>query len=179
MNPILRILRAWLPTAVAATALSLLVYASAQQVLRQGADDPQIQMAQDAAAALDAGQPVDAVGGKVQVDMARSLAPFVVVYDASGKPLAGTGALDGKLPDYPIGALEAAKGAGENRVTWRPRPDVRIASVVVPYKDGYVVAGRSLREVEKRESQMGTIALAGWLAAMLGSLVAAALVSYR
>ncbi len=46
--------------------------------------------------------------------------------------------------------------SGENRITWQPRPDVRIASIILYYhsavSEGYILAGRSLREIEKRES---------------------------
>jgi hypothetical protein len=41
----------WLPLAVAITILAGLVYATVQQSLRQGANDPQIQLAEDTAAA--------------------------------------------------------------------------------------------------------------------------------
>jgi len=37
-------------------------------------------------------------------------------------------------------------------VTWQPNADVRIASVVLPYNNGFVMAGRNMREVEQRES---------------------------
>ena len=37
---------------------------------------------------------------------------------------------------------------------------------------GFVLAARSLREVEIRESQLGEILLLGWLAFMVGILVA-------
>ena len=39
------ILRRWLPIAASVTALCLLVYATVQQALRSGANDPQIQLA--------------------------------------------------------------------------------------------------------------------------------------
>jgi hypothetical protein len=178
MTRAFHILRRWLPLAVVTTALCALVYGTVQQSVRQGANDPQIQMAEDAAAALDRGvDPATVVAGP-QVDIARSLAPFLLVYDMDGKPSAGSGLLDGRLPDYPIGALQAARSAGANRVTWQPQPAVRIASVAVPYKSGYVVAGRSLREVEKREAQTQTMTLLAWLAALVASFIITALLEY-
>ncbi len=174
MTRAIRILRAWLPIAVAVTGLSALVYGSVQQVLRQDANDPQIQMAEDAAAALKSGASPASLAPSTHVDIARSLAPFLLLYDTNGKPTAGSGLLDGSLPDYPLGALEAARSSGENRVTWQPRPDVRIASVAVPYDGGYVVAGRSLREVERREAQMQTIAFIAWSVTLLACLAVAA-----
>lgn len=168
------ILRNWLPFAVTITAFCMLAYATVQQSYRQDANDPQIQMAEDAAFALDHGVDINEVLPLTQVEMSRSLAPFVVIYDASGKPVAGSGVLDGALPDYPLGALESAKASGQNRVTWQPNPSVRIASVVVPYKDGYVMAGRNMREVEIREAQTSTFAGVTWLLAMIATLTVVA-----
>ena len=85
--------------------------------------------------------------------------------------MAGSGLLSGKLPDYPTGALDSAKQTGENRVTWQPNADVRIASVVVPYNNGFVVAGRNMREVEQRESQTELLAGATWILALIATLV--------
>ena len=177
MSRVLRVLGIWFPLAVTVTALCGLIYLTAQQVLRMGANDPQIQMAEDAASSLDSGEVLKAVVPQEQVELSRSLASFVVIYDRSGKPVAGSGMLDGQLPDYPLGALEAAKNSGENRVTWQPQPGVRIASVVVPYQDGAVMAGRNMREVESNIDQVGTLVVAGWLASLAATLIAAAVAS--
>ena len=173
MRRLLKILAAWLPLALVVTAFCALAYLIVQQALRQGANDPQIQMAEDAAKALDSGARIGSVVPNEKVEFSQSLAPFLVVYDEAGKAVAGSGVLDGELPDYPIGALEAAKSSGENRVTWQPRPGVRIASVAVPYQLGFVVAGRNMREVEARESQAGLMAAAAWAATMLAVTVLA------
>jgi hypothetical protein len=55
MRRVKGILRQWLPIVVVITALSGLVYVAVQQALRQDANDPQIQMAQDAAETLARG----------------------------------------------------------------------------------------------------------------------------
>jgi hypothetical protein len=166
------IFKTWLPFAVVVTAFCALTYVAVQQALRQGLNDPQIQMAEDAAADLNGGETAQGlVAPKYQVNLATSLAPFLIVYDASGEPVAGSGVLDGQLPDYPKGALESAKQNGENRVTWQPNVDVRIASVVVPYENGFVVAGRNMREVEKRESQTETFAGATWLLTLIATFI--------
>jgi hypothetical protein len=160
------------------TALCGLIYLEVQQSLRMGANSPQIQMAEDAAAALNQGANTNTAVPTGQVELSSSLAPFLDVYDTSGKPVAGSGLLDGKLPEYPLGALEAAKASGENRVTWQPRADVRVASVAVPYDGGYVVAGRSLRETESRIAQAGQIAALAWIVTLAAVLVAAAFGEY-
>ncbi len=178
MSRMLTVLKVWLPLAVVVSAFCALVYVTVQQSLRQGANDPQVQMAEDAAAALNGGATDEAVVPKEQVEFSSSLAPFLVLYDMNGSPVAGSGLLNGKLPDYPVGALEAARGSGENRVTWQPQPGVRMASVVVPYKAGYVVAGRSLREVENREAQTEMIAALAWLVTLAAVFVVVALAEF-
>lgn len=173
MKP-MNILRIWLPAAIGLTVVCGLVYMSVQQSLRQGANDPQIQMAEDAARALENGASVEAVLASQQVDMNNSLAVFLIVYDAGGRPVAGSGLLDGKLPEIPKGVLDYAGQNGQNRVSWQPEDGVRIAAVVVPSADGFVLAGRSLREVEKRELQIQGFAAAAWIIGLLASLAAVA-----
>ena len=168
----------WLPVALAITVVSGLVYVAVQQDLRQGANDPQIQMAEDAATQLEKGEAAQTAAGSKQVDMARSLAPFLIIYDDAGRVLASAAQLNGQTPTLPAGVLQAAKQSGENRITWQPQADARTAAVVIPFggsHPGFVLAGRSLREVEKRESKL-TLSVGGaWVVALLGSLVAWAL----
>jgi hypothetical protein len=74
--------------------------------------------------------------------------------------------------------LRAAR-ANRTELTWQPRSDVRAAIVVEPFVAstgrGTVVVGRSLLEVEKRETFMFEAAAAGSLAA-LGATAGACLV---
>lgn len=172
------ILRRWLPLALLATAFCGLVYVAVQQSLRLGANDPQIQLAEDTADALARGGAVASLVPASQVDIARSLAPFVVVFNDKGEALASSGLLHGRPPALPAGVLDYARQHGQDRVTWQPEPGVRVASVVVAYggtSSGFVMAGRSLREVEKRIDQVGQIAGAAWLATLVASLALVAL----
>ncbi|MCL4529319.1 MAG: hypothetical protein M1282_07890 [Chloroflexi bacterium] len=171
MNKIKNIARIWLPFAVVTSAFCGLAYLLVQQSMRMGLNDPQIQMAEDTALALNNGATVDSVIAGQKVEISASLAPFIVVYDTSGKAVSGSGLLNGQLPDYPIGVLDAAKQSGENRVTWQPNSNVRIASVSVPYKDGFVIAGRNMREVENRESNVELIAFLVWLATLIATFI--------
>jgi hypothetical protein len=156
MRRVLHILVAWLPIAVVSVGLCGLVYVAVQQVLRQGANDPQVQLAEDGARALAQGGTVERVVPTTPVDVAQSLTPFLIVYDARGQALASSGLLQGRIPAMPGGVLDYARQHGQNRLTWEPQRGVRIAAVIVSYGEsggGYVLAGRSLREVERRESQ--------------------------
>lgn len=164
----------FLPLAVLATLCCGLVYAADQQNLRSGANDPQIQMANDAATALDAGAQPSNLVSVGRIDVALSLAPFLVVFDSSGKVLATDGQLDGHDPIPPAGVLASAANNPPDIVTWQPGSGVRIAAVVVPWQGGTVLAGRSLAQVEIRENDALLIAAAAWLA-MLVALALASL----
>jgi hypothetical protein len=168
----------FLPLAALATGLAGLVYLVAQQDARWLANEPQVQLAEDAAARLDAGgRPGDQVGSG-PVDIARSLAPFVVVYGTAGNILATDGTLDGRPPAVPAGVLANARATGLNAVTWQPRPGVRIATVTVPWNRGTVLAGRSLRLVEEHAATLELIVGGGWLATLAVLAVAAGAVAH-
>jgi hypothetical protein len=154
---IFKIFKKWLPLAITTAGLCALVYLTVQQSLRMGANDPQIQLAEDAASNLNAGAGMDSVVPSAKVEIANSLAPFLVVFDDSGKVLASSATLHGALPAFPVGVLYYARQNGQNRVTWQPEVGVRMATVVVPYNSGFVMAGRSLLEIEKRESQVESL----------------------
>jgi len=169
------VFRVWLSFAVVVTASCALAYISVQQVLRSGLNDPQIQMAGDSAYALNNGAAIEAVVPVEKVEMSRSLAPFIVIYDNQGKPVASSGLLNGQMPDYPKGALDVSRQSGENRVSWQPNPTVRVASVVVPYNNGFVMAGRNMREVEQREQNAGRLAGVVWILTMITTFAAVVL----
>jgi hypothetical protein len=171
------ILRYWLPLAAVITLLCGLIYLAVQQSLRQGANDPQIQMAEDAAAVLAAGGTPESVLPVALVEISTSLAPFMVVYSDIGEPLASSARLLGAIPALPPGIFDYTRNNGEDRVSWQPESGVRIAAVVVAYggaEPGFVLAGRSLREVEKRESQVEQITGIVWVVTLAGSLIVVA-----
>lgn len=173
------ILRYWLPLAAIAVVLGGLVYLAVQQDLRLGANDPQIQMAEDAASALAGGEAVQTVVPAGKVDLASSLAPFMLIFDDRGSVLASSGVLRNQIPVLPSGVLDYVRTHGEDRLSWAPEPGVRIAAVVTRYtgvQSGFVLAGRSLREVEKRVDLLSLQVLAAMLAALAGSLIVVILV---
>jgi len=164
-----RVIRIWLPIAVAVTGLVGFTYLAVQQNYRNGLDDPQWQLASDGAAALNAGASPQSVVGSRKVDAAASLAPFVVVYAADGSVLASNGTLGGTAPGLPTGVLDSTRARGIDRVTWQPRPGVRIATVSVATKDLRVVtSGRNMRVVEARIDNLTTIAAIAWGVTLVG-----------
>jgi hypothetical protein len=167
----------FVPLAVLATATCGLVYVETQQVLRGGANDPQFQIAEDAVARLNNGaMPASVVDMTRTVDLAVSLAPFVIVLGPSGVVLATNATLDGSQPVPPQGVLDSATHGSPDVVTWQPRAGVRIAGVTIAWNGGTVVAGRSLRRVEDQESNAELIAGAAWLA-MIAALAGASLLA--
>lgn len=161
--------RIWLAIATASTILAGLVYVAVQQDLRQSANDPQIQLANDAASALNSGKNAAEVLTGDQIDAASSLAPFLILYDESGRAVTGSGQINGQLPAPPTGVFSYSKAHGADRLTWQPDTNIRLAAVVVPYQNGYVLSARSLREVENREAQTELLVFICWLGALAGS----------
>ena len=150
-------------------------------------------MAEDAARALAGGaMPASIVPhSEAVVDIATSLAPWIAIYDESGTPLESSGVFSGAPPKPPQGVFDVARAnqgkdtsvSGQNRVSWQPAPNVRSAIVIQHFlgtHPGYVVAGRSMREVEVRESRLHTMIVLGWLV-ILGAtlLVQFAIVAIR
>ena len=87
------------PILVAGTVMMLVVYAAIQQSYRQSADDPQIELAEDAAAALSDGNPAsDFLSGMPKTDMSKSLASFMMIFDDSGELLASSAYFNGTSP---------------------------------------------------------------------------------
>ncbi len=166
MPKLARVAVLWVPFAAVITIICGLVFLTVQQSLRQSADDPQIQMAEDAANALARGAAEDAVLPATQVDIATSLAPFAIVFNTRGDVVAASGLLHGRNLQLPPGVLDHVRTLGENRLTLQPEPSVRIASVIRHYEGphpGFVLAGRSLREIEFREQQTRIFVAIAWV----------------
>jgi hypothetical protein len=142
------------------------IYATVQQSYRTGANDPQIQMAEDIGAKIQQGKSVENIFQTDAIDISNSLSPFVVLYDGSGKPLRSTGYLNGKKAELPAGVFDFAKRNGQHSVTWQPQPNVRMAMVLIHINSSpieFVAVGRSLREVEIRESNLIKMIFVGWI----------------
>lgn len=184
------ILKAWLPLAFALTVVCGLIYGTVQQNYRQSANDPQIQMVEDIIDALNTGLQPENLSSPTKMDIAKTLSPFMIIYDATGTPIVSSGYLNNQVPTLPAGVLDYAKAHGQHRLTWQPRPDVRAAAVIQYYQApaspdlkngqaGYVLAGRSLRDIEKNENQTFYLTLIGWIISLLGSLIIMLLLNWQ
>jgi hypothetical protein len=153
-----------------ATGIAFALYSIPQHLLRSGANDPQIQLATDTAILLEGGADPSVAVSAANVDIARSLAPFVIAYDDQGRPLASQATLNGSVPVPPAGIFDYVRQHGDERLSWQPilgrTGGVRIAAVVQRVSGshpGFVLAGRSLREVETRIGDVEKMAGVTWL----------------
>jgi len=144
-----------------------LIYVSAQQIVRTSANDPQIELAEDTAAAFSNGtQTVQTLSVRNKTDISKSLSTYLIVYDKTGILLFSSATLHDKTPEIPKGVFDEVKNKGEIRFTWQPEEDVRSAVVLTSYsgkQTGFILVGRSLREVEKREEMLLLQILTGWI----------------
>src|SRR5689334_15240948 len=116
---IIRTFFTWIPLAIVTTIMSGLVYATVQQSLRQGANDPQIQMADDVRYYLAGGTDPGKLLQSNKVDLAVNSSPFIMIFDDSGKNIAAQAQLDGKTPEVPKGVFDYARKNGDEKFTWQ------------------------------------------------------------
>jgi hypothetical protein len=131
----------------------ILVYVTVQQNYRTNADDPQIQIARDLKIKYSKSGLDSLSDSKDKLEISTSISPFYVIYDENAKPLSSNALLYNKMPELPLGVFRGAKEEGENKITWQPASGLRFATVIVHVSgkfNGYVMAGRSLMETEKR-----------------------------
>ncbi len=168
------VLRQFLPLALVATILSGLIFFSSQKILRQSTNDPQIQMAQEFAQALQNGKSPQDITGPTQVDLNKSLSSFVIIFDDSGKIVASQAVLDGRVPTLPKGVFDYTRSKGTDRISWQPKPNIRIAAVLERFegsKPGFILVGRSLKETDSRILDLGNKIAIGWIISIIGSLI--------
>lgn len=165
----------WLPIAVSGTLILLVVYIVLQQNYRQAANDPQIELVQNASIALSQGFPIQALfANATQLDINKTLSMFVMAFDESGAIISAS-VTNGSstVPVPPKGVFDYVRSHGEHRITWETSSGLRFAAVVDKFKSakssGYIMAARSLAEVEAREANLSWVIFIGWLIFMIVS----------
>jgi hypothetical protein len=148
------------------TLFSLMVYGTAQQMLRQGVNSTPAELISDVIYKLNNGVSPKSVMLPPAVEISKSLSPFVIILDQNKKVLVSSATLDGSVPVIPQGTFDWVGKSGQDRVTWQPRPGIREALVIDKYSagtaSGYVVAGTSLKESESTIDKLGRNILIGW-----------------
>lgn len=152
-----------------------------RQMIRGGANQPQIEMAHFYASEIEGGAAPDDSIPPGYVDPERNLEPFIVFYDDEGKAVASTGYIDQSIPMPPPNIFEQVRREGSYSFTWQPRPDVRIAAVaerVTGSHSGMLLAGRSLRLTQRDERSLYDIAFVSWLILMTLLIIGASFLKH-
>jgi hypothetical protein len=155
-----------LSVSIAITILCLLIYASVQQTYRTAANDPQIQLAVEIKDHIERAQALENIFPRDSIDLNESLGVFAVLYDKGNHPIRSSAFLDGESPVLPSGVFEFVNANGEDRISWQPKKNVRMAMVVKKVNNAnikYVAVGRSLKETELRESSLLFLVFIGWI----------------
>lgn len=166
--------------AVIVTIFTGVFFVAVQQNYRSYANDPQVQIASDVATKIKAGKSIEKFFAD-SVDLENSLSPFIALYDEHAQPIRSSGLLDGKIPRLPPGVFAYVKNQGEHRVTWQPRPGIRMAMVILRSNFspvGYIAVGRSLDEIEIREEGLREMTMMSWLI-MIGIILVSGLIHYN
>jgi len=180
MNKYALIFRSWFGYAAMMTLVCILVYITVQQVYRSSANDPQLQMAQDVAIAINKSvDPKSLPATQTGIEISEGLSPYVLVFDPSGNIVAGSATLNGKVLRIPQGVIDYIRKNGRDAASWQPQPGVRQAMVGISAANGkYIVAaGRSLSPTEERIGRLGEQVVFGWVMSLIGMLVVAFLQS--
>lgn len=159
----------FLPFAIVITAFCGLIYLAVQQNYRISANDPQIQISEDYANYLSQGGVIKFPPQSI-IDFSKSLYAFEMIFDSSKKLVTYSGISKGKIPELPSGVFDYTKKNGQDRFTWQPEKGVRIAAVLTYFKgrnEGYILVGRSLREIEIREDNLLKIVFGVWFATIV------------
>ncbi len=163
----------WFPLVITLTMVTMFVFIGVQFSARTGANDPQVQMADEVVQSLSKDIVPAIFMSEDTIAIESDLSPYIVVFDANRSPIMGNGLLNGELPTLPSGVFDRTLQAGESRFTWSPESGVRHASVLRHYQDernilsGYVLSGRSLQEPEYRIAMFGYLTIFFWLLSVL------------
>jgi len=158
--------------AFAITLTFAFIYVAVQQQYRNAANDPQIQLAEDVAEAMNAGAKAEEIVPQAQIDPSKSLSPYILIYDKDNKALGSDVVVNGKPPTVSEGILNAARDAGSSMVTWEPEAGVRNAIVSVKTDAGdIVVVGRSLRSTDLRIQQLMIMGGGALVVTLLGTFL--------
>lgn len=192
MKRLSRIVISWFPLAVATTLICGLIYIVAQQNYRQSLNDPQIELAENAALEIEQGASVGSVVPQQKVNIAQSLTPWLAVYSASGTLLSWSGTLNGAPLTMPEGVFDTSTWhksaedffpvyvpANEDRFTWQPQNGVRQAVVLVQTNGGiFVASGRNMREIENRIGTLTLMVGIGWIVTLIATFATQVVLQY-
>lgn len=165
-------LKTWFTLGLLLTVTLGTTFGVAQQVVRQSANDPQIQLAEDWADQLTSDNDATHLSMGNFIDPNRSLATFGIVYDQAGNIASSsvTAPTNFLQPDGVFGSVDQAPNK-EVHFTWQPATGTRFAAVIKRVDAGgktfYVLAARNLREVENRIDKIMWLTVGAWFAGLV------------
>lgn len=174
--------KTWVLHSLVVTVALVAVYFVSHYALRQSANDPQIQLANDWADQINTGAAPTSINMGTFIDPTHSLALFGIVYDKDGN-IASSSVTAPTTMLQPDGVLPAVETAPNNelRFTWKPASGVRFATVIKKTsfadKTYYVLVARNLQEVDRRISFIGFMVFCIWVVGL--GLVAAVQHSHK
>lgn len=142
-------------------------------VLRQQANDPQVEVTEQVAGIIRQGAPLEAiVSGAEQIELTQSDALFVTIFDKDKNIAGSTAVVNGQSLSVPAQNFDLAKAQGDYRFDLEVAEGRKMAAVLKPIDDSaYVLAGRSLAEFEKRADTLSLPIWIGWGISVLLALV--------
>jgi hypothetical protein len=162
--------RIWLAIAGTATLIIGAAYVMVQQSTRLAANDAPLALAQTIKNSLENGATPNDVVPAQTINLRGNNNLFAIVTDGSQHVLASSATLDGQNPLPPKGVFVYTSQHGNDHFTWQPAAKVRLATYVLSYgnapNDGFIVAGQSLDQFEKRVGTYTQLAFAAWLAVL-------------
>lgn len=149
------------------------IFTIGQQVLRGDSDYPQVEVIQQVEGIIKQGVPLDViVNSEEAIDLESSMSLFVMIFDKDKNLVGSSAKIGGQSPTPSAENFDLAKSKGENRFTWQPEKGVRVAAVLKPVGDNaYVLAGKSLKETDKRVKTLAVYTLIGWASAIILSVL--------
>jgi hypothetical protein len=167
-------IRLLIPSILVSAVVMCTGFVVSQQMIRTATDDSSIMIAHSVADMIAQNGSYMIPDEYRDLEIDRSVSPFVIVFDNNYEIRATTGYMDRRTPVPPLTVFDHARDEGEYRFSWEPAPDVRIAAIVARFdgdSSGFVLAGKSLREAEARIDDSATIFMVGWAALTAALLV--------
>ena len=160
--------RIWLTFVGVSIILIGTAYAMVQQSTRLAANDLPMAAAQTAKHELESGSQPNDVIPAVKTNLRSDSTVFLTITDNAEHVLASSATLDGQPSLPPAGTFAFTKDHGSDHFTWQPKDGVRLATYMMRYgtspNDGFIVAGRSLKQAEDRIETYTWLAMAGTVA---------------
>lgn len=172
-----RVVTIFLILVVICSIIFVAIACTARGVLRQQANDPQVEVTEQVASIIRQGAPLEVIiSGAEEIDLADSNALFVMIYDKDKNLVGSSATLNGQPISIPGESLDMARNDVDYRFTQEPQEGMRLALVSKAVDDkAYVVAGRSLAEFERRADNLNQPLWIGWVISVLLSLFLATL----